>query len=296
MSPTPRLAFAVALLAASALLVPLPLAALAVLALFTLAALDLLAARRAPVLQRTAPRVLYLGIPAALELRLRHPSLGRTVIRQPVPADLTLVPDQAEGDLEGEFRARRRGRHLLPSPVARVCGPLGLGSWDHNPGEADEVVVYPDLPGAFRLALNVRQARFREIGQHRRGPFGLGTEFESVRDYVADDDVRQVNWRATARLGRPMSNEFRVEQDRDVLCLVDSGRLMAAPLGEQTRLDLALNAVAAVAAVSEELGDRCGVLAFEAKVLRQVAPRHRNAQAVIKAVFDLEPASSEVGA
>src|SRR5437764_1031252 len=80
------------------------------------------------------------------------------------------------------------------------------------------------------LALAVRQGRFRDAGQRSRGPLGLGLEFESVRDYLPDDDIRQVNWRATARLGRPMSNQHRVEQDRDVLCVVDAGRLMGAPL------------------------------------------------------------------
>src|SRR5690349_22529174 len=44
---------------------------------------------------------------------------------------------------------------------------------------------------------------------------GIGTDFESVRDYAPDDDVRQVNWRATARVGRPMSNQYRIDQDRD---------------------------------------------------------------------------------
>ena len=62
-----------------------------------------------------------------------------------------------------------------------------------------------------------------------RGPLGLGTDFESVRDYTPDDDIRQLNWRATARVGRPMSNQYRLERDRDVVCLVDCGRLMAAP-------------------------------------------------------------------
>src|SRR5207253_8103026 len=48
-----------------------------------------------------------------------------------------------------------------------------------------------------------------------RGPLGLGTEFELIREYEPDDDIRQVNWRATARLGRPMSNQYRLEQDRE---------------------------------------------------------------------------------
>ena len=52
-----------------------------------------------------------------------------------------------------------------------------------------------------------------------------------IRDYQPDDDIRQVNWRATARLGRPMSNQYRLEQDRDLLLLIDAGRLSTAPLG-----------------------------------------------------------------
>ena len=53
-------------------------------------------------------------------------------------------------------------------------------------------------------------------GPATRGPLGLGTDFESVRDYQPDDDVRQVNWRASARIGRPISDQYRIEQDREV--------------------------------------------------------------------------------
>src|SRR5207237_663997 len=85
-------------------------------------------------------------------------------------------------------------------------------------------------PAAWRLVLAVRQGRFRDPGRLTRGPLGLGTDFESIREYLPDDDFRQVNWRATARMGRPMSNQYRVEQDRDVVCMLDAGRLMAARL------------------------------------------------------------------
>jgi uncharacterized protein (DUF58 family) len=153
------------------------------------------------------------------------------------------------------------------------------------------VLVYPDLPAARRLAAAVRQGRFRDEGLRRRGPLGLGTEFESVRDYVPDDDIRQVNWRATERLGRPMSNQFRVERDRDVVCVVDCGRLMAAPFHDRTRLDAAVDAAVAVAAVADVLGDRCGVLAFDDDVRRSLAPRRAGANDVVRAVYDLEPRS-----
>ena len=168
-------------------------------------------------------------------------------------------------------------------------GPLGLAAWSRRGGEPDEVLVYPDLPAAWRLVLAVRQGRFRDPGRLARGPLGLGPDFESIRDYLPDDDIRQVNWRATARLGRPMSNQYRVEQDRDVVCMLDAGRLMAAPLGDRTRLDAAVDAAAAVALVADEVGDRAGVVAFDDQVRRRLPPARGGGDAVVRAVFDVEP-------
>jgi uncharacterized protein (DUF58 family) len=173
--------------------------------------------------------------------------------------------------------------------AARSFGPLGLAAWTRRVGDGAEVVVYPDLPAARRLASAVRAGRFRDEGLRRRGPLGLGTEFEAVREYSPDDDIRQVNWRATARLARPMSNQYRVERDRDVVCVIDCGRLMAAPLADRTRLDAVLDAAVAVAAVADVLGDRCGAIAFAGEILRSLPPRRAGARAVVQAVFDLEP-------
>jgi uncharacterized protein (DUF58 family) len=82
-----------------------------------------------------------------------------------------------------------------------------------------------------------------------------------------------------------------VEQDRDVVCLVDAGRLMAAPVGDRTRLDATIDAVAAVALVADEVGDRCGVVAFDDEVRRHLPPRRSGGDAVVRAVFDVEPRS-----
>ena len=97
----------------------------------------------------------------------------------------------------------------------------------------------------------------------------------------------------TARVGRPMSNQYRVDENRDVMLAVDAGRLMASPVGDLTRLDIALDAVAILAVAAEESGDRVGTLAFEAKVSRQLAPGRRHADAVVRALFDLEPTEVE---
>jgi uncharacterized protein (DUF58 family) len=117
-----------------------------------------------------------------------------------------------------------------------------------------------------------------------------------VRDYLPDDDVRQVNWRATARLGRPMSNQYRVEQDRDVVLLVDAGRLAAAALPARedepargTVLDATLDALTAVALVADEAGDRCGAIAFDSEVRVALPPRRAGGNVVVRALHDLEP-------
>lgn len=293
MSPRPRAALLLAAIAVAALLVPPALSVLAAFALLATTALDARAARGRPAVQRRLPAVLSRGVPARLTVEVDHPGRERLLLRQAAPPDLGLEPQEGQGALAIEVTPRRRGRHRLPALAGRLDGPLGLGAWHHRWEEDADVLVYPDLPAARRIALAVREGRLGAEGLRSRGPLGLGTEFESVREYLPDDDIRQVNWRATARLGKPMSNQYRVEQDRDVICVVDCGRLMSAPLGQRTRLDEALDALAAVGLVADEVGDRCGVLAFDAAVRRRLPPRRAGGQAAVRATFDLEPAGVE---
>ena len=289
MTPTPRAAALLAVVAALAVVVPLPLALLGVIVVAAAMVVDAASVRGDPGASRCLPGILARGVPAPLEVVATAPSPGRARVRQPVPAGFDVEPAEADDHLEAVVTAHRRGRHPMADPAVRRTGPLGLGRWYHGGRGETEVVVYPDLPAARRLAQAVRQGKLGAEGRRIRGPLGLGTDFESVREYGPDDDVRRINWRATARLGRPMTNQYRIDQNRDVVCLVDTGRLMAAPLGDRSRLDAALDAVTAVAVVAEEVGDRCGVVAFDTEIRREARPRRAGARAVLEAVFDLEP-------
>lgn len=290
MTPTPRAAALVAAVGLSALVLPLAVVALGALALVGAFLVDARSARRQPDAERVVPGVLSRGVPAELHAVARPPGGGHSRLRQATPPDLALDPAEADARLDARLVPLRRGRHTLPALATRSDGPLGLGRSHHRGTGEQEVIVYPDLPAARRIALAVRRGRFREQPGRSRGPLGLGTDFESIRDYLPDDDIRQLNWRATARTGRPMSNQYRVEQDRDVLCVVDTGRLMAAPLGrDRTRLDAALDAAVAVALVADEVGDRCGAVAFDQEVRRSLRPRRRGADVTVATLFDLEP-------
>ena len=280
----------VGVLAGSAVLVPLAGAATWRLALLAIAVAWVIDASRlrAPAVERVVPTELVRGVAVGLRVVVAARPGVRVRVRQPQTADLRVSPAESEDVLAAELTPRRRGRHVLPPVVVRYTGPLRLARRDHEAGGELEVAVHADLPGARRLALAVQRGTFRDPG-HRRGPIGLGTEFDRIREYADGDDVRRLNWAATARVGRPMVNQHREDTERTVWCLVDAGRLSASPVGDRTRLDLALDAVAAVAATAEALGDRVGAVAYDERVRRTVPPRRGGAATLVRALDDVEP-------
>lgn len=307
MSPTPRAALLLGAIAVATALLGVAFGVVAALVLLGATVADALTVRRAPDVERSAAPILARGVRSPLRVTADlHGGPGTVRLRQPVPPDLALEPREGDGGLDATLVPLRRGRHALPPVASRREGPLRLGRRHHSAATGPaEVLVYPDLPAARRLALAVRSGRFRDAGRLTRGPLGLGTDFESIREYAPDDDVRQVNWRATQRMQRPMSNQYRVEQDREVMLLLDAGRLMSAPLasdpgpqgrdgarmgpGDQTRLDAAVDAAVSVALVADVVGDRCGTVAFDARIRRRLVPRRAGGDAVVRALFDLEP-------
>lgn len=294
MSITRRGVVALAAAALSALILPGPLAVVLFVVAGTASITDAWLVRRVPRVEVGVPPILSRGVASAISVRV-DPRRDVRVKLVGTP-DIRIEPEEDVGGLDATITALRRGSHVLPRPATVATGPLGLGSWYHRAGPEVKVVVYPDMPAARRIATEVRLGRFGDSARRSRGPLGLGTELESIRDYLPDDDIRQVNWRATARLGTPMSNTYRIEQQREVVLLVDTGRLMMAPVGdgtERTRLDVAVDAAAAVAAVADVVGDRVGLVAFDDRLRRRLAPRRDGGQVVATALHDLEPTRTE---
>jgi uncharacterized protein (DUF58 family) len=290
MTPTPRAAYALLAVGIVALAVPgaLSLSLVAVVVIAT--AVDVVIAHRQVSVHRTVPRTLSRGVAAPLLVETDARPSRRVEIRQAQPADIVVEPSVGNGALDATVTAHRRGAAVLPPVATRRLGPLGLGRCTFSANEPAPVLVYPDVVAAQRTVVALRRGQFRDPGLRAAGPLGLGTDFESIRDYLPDDDVRQINWTATERVGRPMSNVYRVEQDRDVVCLLDTGRLMSAPLDVRTtRLDAAVDAVTMVALVADELGDRCGVTVFDAALRSQLRPRRNGGRAVVRTILDAEP-------
>jgi uncharacterized protein (DUF58 family) len=135
------------------------------------------------------------------------------------------------------------------------------------------------------LDLGLRKLRLR----------GAGADFESLREYLPGDAFRAVNWKATARRGRMMVEQYEVERSQNILVLLDAGRLMMPRIGAQRKFDYALTAALSVASIAQAAGDNVGLTAFAAKPLLAIAPRRGAAHvdALTRASYDLQPRFEE---
>ncbi|MFT4229531.1 MAG: DUF58 domain-containing protein, partial [Microbacterium sp.] len=116
-----------------------------------------------------------------------------------------------------------------------------------------------------------RVARLRELdGNTSVLVRGQGTEFDSLREYVRGDDVRAIDWRATARAGTTMLRTWRPERDRHVVILVDTGRTSAARVGDGVRLDAAMESALLLAALANRAGDHVHLVMFDRVVRARV--------------------------
>src|SRR4051812_19382775 len=164
MSPAPRAVIALAVIALSALILPLGLSLLLAVALVAAVVVDARAARRRPEGSRRGPEGLSRGAAASLTIDAPAPPGGSVRGRPAAPASMAVEPKEGDGGLRATIVASRRGKHTLPAVATRATGPLKLARWDHG-GEAPiELRVFPDLHGARRLALAVARGRFREQG------------------------------------------------------------------------------------------------------------------------------------
>ncbi|BDZ51478.1 lipoprotein [Frondihabitans sucicola] len=163
----------------------------------------------------------------------------------------------------------RRGERTASAVTVRAYGPLRLGG---------RQATHP-LPGAVRVLprfssrkhLPSRLARLRELdGRTSVMIRGQGTEFDSLREYVRGDDVRSIDWRATARRQDLVVRTWRPERDRRVVVVIDSGRTSAARIGDEPRLDTAFESALLLGALASRAGDRVDLAIVDRRVRGRV--------------------------
>lgn len=185
----------------------------------------------------------------------------------------------------------------------RAIGPMRLAGRQASILVPGALRVLPEF--AARRHLPSRLARLRELdGRTSIMVRGQGTEFDSLREYVRGDDVRSIDWRATARraggpgpAGSPaptlMVRTWRPERDRHVVVIVDSGRTAAARIADETRIDTAFESTLLLSALADRAGDRVDVAVFDRRVRGRVQGA-RGADLLAKLVDTMAPIDPEL--
>lgn len=184
----------------------------------------------------------------------------------------------------------RRGDRIAERVSVRSIGPLGLAARQGAHAVAARVRVLP--PFGSRRHLPSRLARLRELdGRRAVNVRSSGTEFDSLREYVPGDDVRSLDWRASARSVDLVVRTWRPERDRHVLLVLDTGRTSAGRVEDAPRLDAALDTALLLAALASRGGDRVDLLAVDREVRASVlgATAGDLLPALVTAMATLEP-------
>lgn len=197
----------------------------------------------------------------------------------------------------------RRGDQRSETVTVRSIGPLGLAGRQAVHRVPHQVRILP--PFLSRKHLPSRLARLRELdGAIPVLIRGQGTEFDSLREYVVGDDVRSIDWRATARRADVVVRTWRPERDRRVVIVLDTGRTSAGRVGVDPtasdpggwpRLDWSMDAALLLAALASRAGDHVDFLAFDRVTRAGVfnASRTELMSALVGAMAPLQPALVE---
>ncbi|WP_426246141.1 DUF58 domain-containing protein [Nocardioides sp. LHG3406-4] len=258
---------------------------------------------RALEMTRRPPGTVRLGTPAVSELAL---STGGRTVRATVRD--AWQPSAGAGANRHRVRITRDDGALVSTPLlpvrrgdlrasgvtVRCVGPLGLAARQATLDVPGTVRSLP--PFDSRKHLPSRLARLRDLdGRSAVRVRGQGTEFDSLREYVRGDDVRSIDWRASARNRSVVVRTWQPERDRRVVLVLDTSRTSAGRVEDVPRIDSAMDVALLLAALAARAGDRVDFVAGDRLVrsrLRTTGARDV-AATLQEAMADLEPVIAE---
>ncbi|MEU4428933.1 DUF58 domain-containing protein [Actinoplanes sp. NPDC024001] len=261
-------------------------------------------------LQRDGDRTVWLGGTATVRLTLIN------VAKRPMRLHVrdSWVPSAGAWPAWHDVWLPRGEQHTITTtldpvrhgdrPAVRVTlrsyGPLGIAyrqrrrRWNEQVTPPWTLRVLPRFPS--RRILPEKLARMRVIdGSVVARGRGHGTEFDVLREYVIGDDVRSIDWRASARHNDVVVRTWRPERDRRLVCVLDTGRTSALRVGDAPRLDAAIDAALLLAVLADRADDRVDLLALDSAIRTRVeGGGHRAKLArLIDAMASLEAAPAE---
>jgi uncharacterized protein (DUF58 family) len=256
---------------------------------------------RALTIRRDAPAAFGMGRTATVRYRWRHSGQRPLTlqVREALPAPLggaetptrrLRVPPGEGLDERLELMPRHRGAGSGGTMAVRALGRLGLALRQETVTLPWSATVYPTVPDTALRALPLQVTRRREAGLRAIRRPGEGRLFEGLREWVPGDDTRVIDWKATARRGKPIARQYEDERRQQVLLVIDAGRLLTAEVNGVPRLEAVIVAALQLARAAVEHDDNVGLMVFADVVQRYVAPARgrRGLRAVLEGLAHAE--------
>ncbi len=200
----------------------------------------------------------------------------------------TKIASGKRQELVYSIRPVKRGEYEFGALKIYARTPLGMISRRFEFEVGKTLPVYPSYLQMRQYELLAMSNRLQDIGVKRIRRLGHSMEFEQIRDYVVGDDLRTINWKATARASRYMVNQYTEEKSQPVYCVIDKGRMMKMPFKGLSLLDYAVNASLVMSNIAIYKQDRAGLITF-AEEMGVVLKAKRNAtqmQAITEILYN----------
>ncbi|WP_409012497.1 DUF58 domain-containing protein [Arcicella rosea] len=187
--------------------------------------------------------------------------------------------------IEYQLRPTKRGEYSFGAVNVYVKSPIRLLQRRFQFSQDKMVAVYPSFLQMRAYELMAISNRLTALGIKKIRRIGQSQEFEQIRQYVQGDDVRSINWKATARRNDIMVNAYQEEKSQNVYCLIDKGRVMQMPFDGLSLLDYAINATLILSNIAINKQDKAGVITFSDRI-GQILPADKKTGQMTK-ILDL---------
>lgn len=188
-----------------------------------------------------------------------------------------VIPSGNQRTIPYTLKPVERGEYMFHDINIFVSTPLNFVIRRFKIAAGKMVKVYPSYLSLKKFDLLAYSNNLSESGNKKMRKIGQSVEFEQIREYVTGDDIRTINWKATARKGgQLMVNNYTDERSQQVYCIIDKGRVMKMPFEGMTLLDYAINATLILSRVALLKQDRAGLITFS-ETIGQVLPAERRA-------------------
>jgi uncharacterized protein (DUF58 family) len=177
-----------------------------------------------------------------------------------------------------EIRPVLRGDYAFGHTICLLSSPLGLLQRKLAQSKPQTVKVYPSFLQLRRFQLKAHTAQVQEQGSRQLRKIGHSLEFDHIKEYVRGDDIRAINWKATARKAGLMVNSYVDEKSQQIIAVIDKGRLMKMPFHGLALMDYAINSTLVLAGVALHRQDRFGLITFSHKQGEFLSPERNPAQ------------------